>query len=171
LSLHERSSDLLEHAELMTKNGFDVDHQICPEKTVTDYLSHLIDFAEALQVVPFAGGKAMAVSVRAAAGAPLVGLPVQALKQHLPGVDARVVSIYRGSRRLAVSGDTEIADGDEVLCLVDGRQVRPLIRQFRDFESPVKRLVIAGGGNIGLRVATRLQASRSVKVLEMSRKR
>src|SRR5690606_23031055 len=99
------------------------------------------------------------------------GLPVQALKRHLPGVDARVVSIYRGSRRLAVSGDTEIAAGDEVLCLVDGRHLRPLIREFRDFDSPVKRLVIAGGGNIGLRAATRLQASRSVKVLERSRKR
>lgn len=166
-----RSAEFLEHAELMTEEGFDVDHLISPEKTVTDALAQLIDFPEALQVVPFAGGKALAVAVRACAGAPLVGQPVRVLKKHLPQVDARVVSLYRGKRRLAVDGETEIAAGDEVLCLVDGRHVRALIREFRDFESPVKRLVIAGGGNIGLRVAQHLHRSRSVKVLETSRQR
>src|SRR5207342_2383871 len=68
-----RSGDYVMHPELFTSKNFAVNHVICPEQIVSDYLAKLIDFPEALQVLEFARGLVGLVSVRALEGGPLVG--------------------------------------------------------------------------------------------------
>ncbi|MDP1940269.1 MAG: NAD-binding protein, partial [Gallionella sp.] len=63
-----RSADFLARPELFNKDNFCVDFSICPEQILTDYITKLIEFPEALQVLRFSQGKASLVAVRAFAG-------------------------------------------------------------------------------------------------------
>ncbi|OVZ64815.1 Trk system potassium transport protein TrkA [Pigmentiphaga sp. NML080357] len=166
-----RSSEFLDHEELMGEDGFDVDHLICPERSVTSYIEKLVEIPEALQVVEFADGRVCAVTVRAAAGSPLAEQPIESLRDRLPGADVRIIAIFRNNRLVVPEGDTRIEPGDEVLFLANTRHVRHIIRELRESDKRVKRVMIAGGGNIGLRLARSISDHCDVKVIEHNRKR
>jgi trk system potassium uptake protein TrkA len=166
-----RSRSLLARPELLEESGFDVDFAICPEDIVTDYIAKLIEFPEALQVLEFADGRVTMVAVRAVEGGPLVGHPLRDLRQHIPKVDARVVAIFRGDQALVPDGDTVVQAGDEVFCIADTQHIREVMRELRKMDKPVRRLMIAGGGNIGLRLASALERDYQVKLIEFNKRR
>jgi trk system potassium uptake protein len=166
-----RATDYLNNARVLGSEGFDVDLAICPEQIITEYIAKLAEFPEALQVLDFAGGRVSLVAVRAFAGGPLVGHPLKELARHVPGVDPRVVAIFRGDRSVLPEGDTVIEAGDEVFCLAAAKDIRRVLRELRRLDRPVKRVMIAGGGNIGLRLALALERSYSVRVLEADKHR
>lgn len=166
-----RSSEFLDHEELMAEDGFDVDHLICPERSVTSYIEKLVEIPEALQVVDFAGGRVCAVTVRAGAGTRLADQPIENLSERLPGADVRIIAIFRNNRLVAPEGETRIEPGDEVLFLANTRHVRHIIRELRESDKRVKRVMIAGGGNIGMRLAQGISDQCDVKVIEQNRRR
>ena len=166
-----RSPEYQELPELMGDDGFCVDSLISPERSVTTYLHSLIEFPEALQVVEFAGGRVSVMAVRAGRDSPLLRRTVQDLRQVLPDVNARVIDILRGGRTLSPGRDVAIAPGDELLVVVDTRHARRIVRQLRE-EKSVRRVMIAGGGNIGLRLARQLaDEGYSVRIIERDPKR
>jgi trk system potassium uptake protein TrkA len=143
-----------------------VDVFISPEQLVTEYVERLIKYPGALQVLDFADGKVQLVGVRALRGGPLVGQYLRELPQHLPKAEARVVAIYRAGRGVAPQGDTVIQDDDEVFFLAARADIRRVMAELRKQDNPVKRVVIAGGGNIGLRLAKALEKTSQVKLIE-----
>ena len=166
-----RAPEFQEHPEITGDGGFYVDHLICPEQTVCDYVMKLIEFPEALQVLEFAGGRASLVAVRAYAGGPLVSHPIRDLRAAHPNIDMRVVAIFRNDRAIAPEGDTMIEPGDEVFLLAASEHIRTALSDLRRMDKPVKRIMIAGGGNIGLRLARRLGSAYQVKIIEANRTR
>jgi trk system potassium uptake protein TrkA len=166
-----RSRSILARPELLTDEGFAVDYAISPEDIVTEYITRLIEFPEALQVLRFADGRVTMVAVRAVEGGALVGHPLKDLRQHLSSVDARVVAIFRGDQAIIPDGDTVVRAGDEVFCIADTEHIRQVMRELRKMDKPVKRLMIAGGGNIGLRLAFALENDYSVRVIEHNKRR
>ncbi|NJD33614.1 MAG: Trk system potassium transporter TrkA [Betaproteobacteria bacterium] len=162
-----RSADYFEDKSLLDDAHFAVTHAICPEQEITDYIARLIEFPEALQVLEFAEGRVTLVCVRAYEGGLLVGKPITAMREHLPqGVDARIAAIFREHQSVDPEGKTIIEAGDEVFLLAATEFIRPLMRELRRMLKPVKRVMIAGGGNIGSRVAATLEADHEVKVIE-----
>jgi trk system potassium uptake protein TrkA len=93
------------------------------------------------------------------------------LPQHLPKAAARVVAIYRAGRSVPPEGDTVIEDGDEVFFLAARNDIRRVMNELRKQDDPVKRVVIAGGGNIGFRLARTLEKSSQVKLIERDLRR
>jgi trk system potassium uptake protein TrkA len=166
-----RSRSILARPELLSDEGFAVDYAISPEDIVTESITRLIEFPEALQVLDFADGRVTMVAVRAVEGGPLVGHPLKDLRQHLTNVDARVTAIFRGDQAIIPDGDTVVKAGDEVFCIADTRHIRQVMRELRKMDKPVKRLMIAGGGNIGLRLALALEADYQVKIIEFNKRR
>ncbi len=166
-----RAPEFLEHPEITGEGGFYVDHVICPEQTVTDYVLKLIQFPEALQVLEFAEGRVDLVAVRAYAGGPLVSRPIRELRTAHPTIDMRVVAVFRDDRSIRADGDTLIEPGDEVFLLAASEHLRTALSDLRRMDKPVRRVMIAGGGNIGLRLARALGSDYQVKVLEASRQR
>ena len=166
-----RATDYLANERVLGEEGFDVDLSICPEQVLTDYIVKLVEFPEALQVLDFAGGKVSLVAVRAYSGGPLVGHPLKDLRRHMPRIDARIVAIFRGDRSIVPDGDSVIETGDEVFCLAASEHIREVMRELRRMDRPVKRVMIAGGGNIGLRLAMALEDRYSVRVIEHNKRR
>jgi len=162
-----RAADYLDDRGLLDDDYFAVTHAICPEQEITDYIVRLIEFPEALQVLEFAEGRVTLVCVRAYDGGLLVGKPIKAMREHLPqGVEARIAAIFREHQPVDPDGNTVIEAGDEVFVLAASEHIRPVMRELRRMLKPVRRVMIAGGGNIGARVAATLEADHEVKVIE-----
>lgn len=161
-----RGADFQDHPELVGEGAFSVDHLIVPEKTVTDYVAKLVEFPEALQVLEFADGRVSLIAVRAHAGGLLLSKPIREIRSHIPNVDSRIVAIFRGERTVYPDGDTMIEPGDEVFFLAASEHIRTVMTELRKMDSPVRRVMLAGGGRIGLRLAKRLADRLDVRIIE-----
>ncbi|MEW6166120.1 MAG: Trk system potassium transporter TrkA [Pseudomonadota bacterium] len=167
-----RAMDYLREEKLFGADALPVDMRISPEQLVTDLIQRLIEYPGALQVVEFADGRVRLVGVKAYYGGPLVSRQLKELPAHLPGVDARVAAIYRRGRPIIPEGDTIIEAEDEVFFVAARDHIPKIIAELRRLDKPVKRVMLAGGGNIGLRLARALESSKiQVKIVEKIKER
>ncbi len=166
-----RSQEYLQNPELFTPDAIPVDVLISPEQLVTDYIAQLIAYPGALQVLGFAEGKVQLVGVKAYYGGPLVGHELRTLREHMPGVPTRVAAIYRRDRAIIPEGDTVIEADDEVFFIAASKNIRAVMSELRRLEKPAKRVIIAGGGNIGKRLAEALENLYQVKIIEQDFRR
>ncbi|MFS1523697.1 Trk system potassium transporter TrkA [Microbulbifer sp. 2304DJ12-6] len=163
-----RAASYLRYPQLFNTEAIPIDVLISPEQLVSDYIARLMEHPGALQVLDFADGRVQLVTVLAIQGGPLVGHQLRYLREHMPKVDTRVAAIYRRNRPIIPQGDTVIEAGDEVFFIAARADIRAVMSELRRLEHGYKRVVIAGGGNIGLRLASRLENRYSVKIVEQS---
>lgn len=166
-----RAADYEDHPQLLDDSNFAVDHSICPEQIVTDYIRKLIEYPEALQVLEFADGMLTMIAVRAFEGGMLVGKPLNTIPLRLPNIDARIAAIFRHDQPIVPTGDTVIESGDEVFIIAASTHIRRVMTELRRMDKPIRRVIIAGGGNIGLRLAKAIEKTVAVKLIERDRRR
>lgn len=172
-----RSSGFDAGGPLAGPEGFAV-NIICPEASLTRYIAKLIEYPEAMQVRLFAGGRACLVATRAMPGAPMVGKTIATVRESIPDVAMRLVAIYRRfpeepDRFVPCSGSTRIEPGDEVFVLAAQEHIpfvlASLHRRPNQPARPVRRVMVAGGGEVGLRLAQELanqEGGFNVKLIE-----
>ncbi|WP_116368473.1 Trk system potassium transporter TrkA [Parahaliea mediterranea] len=164
-----RSPNYLAHQEqLFNPANVPVDVIIGPEQLVTKNIRQLIANPGALQVLDFADGKVQLVAVRAYYGGPLVGQELQEIRKHMPKVDTRVAAIFRQDRPILPEGSTVIEVDDEVFFIAARQHIRAVMSELRKVDKPYKRVMIAGGGNIGATLAQSIDSQYQVKVIEKS---
>jgi trk system potassium uptake protein TrkA len=161
-----RAVEYLSCPQLFSPDALPIDVLISPEQLVTQYIKRLIEHPGALQVLDFADGKVRLVGVRSYYGGPLVGQELRTLREHMPGVQTRVAAIFRRGRAILPEGDTVIEAGDEVFFVAARKNIRAVMSELRRLEKPVKRIMMAGGGNIGKRLAQALEGRYQVKIIE-----
>ncbi|WJW75627.1 Trk system potassium transporter TrkA [Thiohalobacter sp. IOR34] len=161
-----RSAEYLNQPKLFSQEALPIDVLISPEQLVTEYVEHLIEHPGALQVLDFADGRVQLVAVRAYHGGPLVGHELRELREHMPNIDARVAAIFRRGKPIIPEGDTVIEVGDEVFFIAARENIRAVVSELRELDKPVKRVILAGGGNIGLALAESLEKRYQVKLIE-----
>lgn len=167
-----RSQEYLRHkAQLFQSQEIPVDHFIAPEQLVTQYVIRLIEYPGALQVVEFAEGRVSLVAVKAYYGGPLVGNALSALRDHMPDVETRVAAIFRRGKAIRPQGTTIIEADDEVFFVADTRHIRTVMAELQRLERDYKRIIIAGGGNIGLWLAKALEKTHQIKLIERNPER
>ena len=161
-----RSYEYVSYQGLFKKEAIPIDVIISPEQIVSNSIYRLVEQPGALQVLDFAGGEVQLVAVRAYYGGPLVGQELRFLRKHMPNIDTRVAAIYRRNRAIVPKGSTVIEADDEVFFIAAKSDIRAVMSELRRLERPYKRIVIAGGGNIGLSLALQLEKNYSIKVIE-----
>ena len=166
-----RSVEYLRHPRLFAQEALPVDVIISPEQLVTDYIERLIEYPGALQVLDFADGRVQLVAVHAYYGGPLVGHELRDLREHMPGIEARVAAIFRKGKAITPEGDTIIEMDDEVFFVAARKHIRSVMGELRKMDKPVKRVILAGGGNIGMRLAAAIENSYHVRIIEHNIKR
>jgi trk system potassium uptake protein TrkA len=166
-----RSADYMKAKKLFTQDAIPVDVRISPEQLVCEYIEQLILYPGALQVLEFANGRVRLVGARADRNGLLVGQRIAALRQHIPNTEGRIAAIYRNGKSIAPEGDTMIEEGDEIFFVAARQDVRVFMSEMRKLEDPVRRVVIAGGGNIGVRLALALEKTNNVKIIERDPRR
>ena len=167
-----RSPEFQDDSPLLGKTGFGVDKVICPEQSVTAYIRKLIEYPEALQVLEFAHGLVSLIAVRAVAGGPLVRHRLAEIPQLVPGTPMRIMAIYRQDTVLPhLDGTTQIDPGDEVFVLAATEHIRTVLGALRARDQPVKRVMVAGGGKVGLRLPREIHRDYQIKIIEPLRQR
>jgi trk system potassium uptake protein TrkA len=162
-----RAAAYTDKAKLFHREHSPVDVLISPELLLTQYISRLIEYPGATQVMDFANGRAQLVATDAEAGGLLVGQKLYTLRQHMPGrSDARVAAIYRQGNLILPKGETVIEENDLVFFLAARRHIPAVMKELRPMDSPIRRVILAGGGNIGKNLARQLERDHHVKIIE-----
>ncbi|MCB1842820.1 MAG: Trk system potassium transporter TrkA [Halioglobus sp.] len=161
-------SYLKEQDKLFGRENIPVDVIIGPEQLVTQAIQRLISNPGALQVLDFADGLVQLVAVRAVYGGPIVGQELRTIRKHMPKVDTRVAAIFRQNRPIIPEGTTVVEAGDEVFFIAAKNDIRAVMAELRKIDKPYKRVMIAGGGNIGATLAQNIERKYQVKIIERS---
>ena len=166
-----RAAEYMNAKKLFAQDAIPIDVRISPEQLVCEYIEQLILYPGASQVLDFADGRARLVGVIADRDGLLVGQRIATLKDHIPNTEGRIAAIYRQGKAMLPDGDTVIQEGDEVFFIADRKDIRVFMSEMRRLEDPVRRVVIAGGGNIGVRLALALEQTNQVKIIERDQSR
>ncbi|MFN4362147.1 MAG: Trk system potassium transporter TrkA [Hylemonella sp.] len=166
-----RSPEFAEGDALLSKNGFAVDHVICPEESVMRYIHQLIDYPEALQVLSFADGRVCLAAVRVTGSSILANRTIAEFRERLPVAQMRVVALYRMDTEMPADAGTRVLPGDEIFVLAAADQIRLVLAALHNLDQPVQRVMIAGGGKVGLRLARSLVNQCQVKLIEQNAQR
>jgi trk system potassium uptake protein len=166
-----RSRAYLLHDGLFAESSIPIDVIISPEQLVTRYIMRLLEYPGSLQVLDFADGKVQLVAVKAYYGGPMVGVELQEIRKHMPKVDTRVAAIFRRGEAILPKADTVVEAGDEVFFIAAKDHILPVMSEMRRLDESYKRIMIAGGGNIGERLARAIESKYSVKIIEQSYQR
>lgn len=166
-----RAIDYLKHPRLFSSNGIPVDIVISPEQIVMNSICNLIEFPGVLQISEFANGLVRLFSVKIIADGTLTGKKIKILKERLVRGKTRVVAIFRHGVPLCVTGEATIETDDEVFFVAPHREVRSVLEELGKLEAPIKRIIIAGGGHVGKRLALALEDRHQIKIIEKDPRR
>lgn len=166
-----RSAEYMNAKKLFAQDAIPVDVRISPEQLVCEYIEQLILYPGALQVLEFANGRVRLVAAKVDKDGLLVGQKIASLKEHIPNTEGRIAAIYRHGKALEPTGETIIQEDDEVFFIAARQDIRVFMSEMRKLEEPVRRVVIAGGGNIGVRLAIALEQTNQVKIIERNPRR
>src|SRR5699024_11481333 len=102
---------------------------------------------------------------------PLIGRRLSELREHMPSVDTRVAALYPRNRAIVPTGHTIIEVDDEIFFIAAKNHIRAVMSELGRLETHYKRIIIAGGGNVGYRLALELEQRYTVKLIEHSPER
>jgi trk system potassium uptake protein TrkA len=84
----------------------------------------------------------------------------------MPTIEARIAAIYRHGQAILPEGDTVVEADDEVFFVAAAKNTLAVMSELRKLDKPFKRLMFAGGGHIGARLAKALESDYRVRVIE-----
>jgi trk system potassium uptake protein TrkA len=166
-----RAIDYLKNPKLFGPEGIPIDIVISPEQTVMESIRNLIELPGVLHISDFANGLVRLFSVKVAADGFLTGKKIKTLKGRLTEGKIRVAAIFRDGIPIPANGEATINADDEVFFFAPRLEVRRLLKDLGCLEKPIKRIIIAGGGHIGKRLAQALEKDHHVKIIEHDLKR
>lgn len=166
-----RSSDYLGYEKLFVQEALPVDVLISPEKLVSEYVQRLIGHPGALQVLEFAEGKVQLVAVRVTDESPLVNNRLSSVHDFNAAVQCSVVALFRDGLSVDIEQDLLVRSGDEIFFMAAANVAKSITGWLLGVDKPYRRVLLAGGGNIGLHLARALENKYRVKVIERSPER
>ena len=157
-------------ANLYTRDHMPIDVIISPEIEVARAVTRRLQVPGAFEMIPLVDGKVKLLGVRCDEECPIVNTPLRQLTQLFPELDMIIVGIMRDDLPIVPSADDQMLPGDEVYFVVDSDQVARAMATFGHDEPEARRLLIFGGGNIGLFLAREIERNHpwvNAKVIEM----
>jgi trk system potassium uptake protein TrkA len=152
-----------------------IDVIISPEVEVASGIERRLKTPGAFDTVPLAEGRVQLLGIHCNTGTcAIVGHPLRDLPTLLPDVGFVVLAIVRAGVAIVPKGQDRIERGDDVYVVAQADHVQPIMRFFGHEEEVARRVVIIGGGNVGLNLAKRIVQSApgtALRIIEHSRER
>jgi trk system potassium uptake protein TrkA len=161
-------------SNLYSRDHMPIDVIISPEIEVARAVTRRLEVPGAFEMIPLAEGKVKLLGVRCGEDCPIVNTPLRQLTQLFPELNIVVVGITRGDVPIVPSADDQMLPGDEVYFVVDSVQLPRAMAAFGHEETEARRILIGGGGNIGLFLAQEIEAQYpwvNAKIIEFDRDR
>lgn len=161
-------------SNLFTRDHMPIDVIISPEIEVARAITRRLQVPGALDVIPMAGDKVRLIGVRCDEDTPLINTPLRQLTVLFPDLNIVIIGIVRDGRPIVPTAEDQMLEGDEVYFVVDTEQVDRALAAFGREDREARRIVIFGGGNIGLFLAQQIEEAHpgaSVKIIEINKER
>ena len=147
--------------------AFDITDSIHPEHLLTEHVAGFLSYVRALQVLPFAHDKVRMVVAEAKADDWLVGKSLVQINAQLgETLDCQISAIYRNTRLIVPQPETVIEEGDEIAFMVDSKHMAAVMYVLFEYNQSNHRVMIAGGGNVGFRLAKKMEHKFNIKIIE-----
>ena len=163
-----------EWRDLFSRDNMPIDVIISPEIEVARAVIRRLQVPGASDMISFAEDLVRVVAVTIDPECPIIDTPLRQLTELFPDLHLRVFGMARGDKILTPSGDDQIFVGDEVYFAVESQHVTRAMAAFGHEEQEARRLVVIGGGNIGMFLSGELFAETqnlSLKLIEIDEKR
>ena len=143
---------------LFSREHMPIDVIISPEIEVARAVTRRLEVPGAFEMIPLAEGRVKLVGVRCGEGCPLINTPLRQLTQIFPDLNTVIIGLTRQGRAIIPTADDEMQAGDEAYFVVDSEQLPRAMAAFGHEEPEARRLLIFGGGNIGLFLAKQVES-------------
>jgi trk system potassium uptake protein len=161
-------------ADLFSRDHLPIDVIISPEIEVARAISRRLQVPGAFDMIPLADGMVKVIGVVCGAHCPIINAPLRQLTGLFPELSIEVMAIIRGDRHIIPCSDDQMLAGDEVYFACDHQHVARAMAAFGHEEREARRVIIMGGGNIGLCLAEEIESKHpnvSARIIELDRKR
>lgn len=161
-------------SHLFSRDRLPIDVIISPEIEVARAITRRLQVPGAIEVIPLAGDRVRLIGVRCTQDTPLVNTPLRQLTVLFPDLNIVVIGIVRKGRAIVPTAEDRMLPGDEVMFVADTRHMARAMAAFGHEEAEARRIVVFGGGNIGLCLAQQIEALPSgvtCKMIEQDRAR
>jgi len=171
-----RSQEFLDGkwSKLYNKSNLPIDVIISPEIEVAKSLFRRLEAPGALDNVPFAEGKIKVLEIAVEKNCPIIDLSLKNLTEKFPDFKANIVGTVRDGKFIFLKKTDKLIDGDKAYVVVSSDQITQILKAFGHEEKPAKKILIVGGGNIGLNLAKFLESGfegARVKIIEKNKER
>ena len=160
------------YGDLFGSKNLPIDVVISPEREVAEAALQRLAAPAAFDTESFMGGKAQLLGIALDDDCPVLHTPLRQLSDLFSTLRAIVVGVRRDERLFAPNPDDQLAAGDQIYVFAVTEDVNRTLEIFGKTTRKQERIVIVGGGNVGLAVAHALEARTDrvrVKMIEMNR--
>ena len=171
-----RSQEILEGkwSKLYNKSNLPIDVIISPEAEVAKSLFRKLEAPGALDNVPFAGDKIKVLEISVNKDCPIINTALKNLTEKFPNFKANILSAVRKDKFVFLKKNDQLLEGDKAYVVVSTDQLTQILKIFGHEEKTAKKILIVGGGNIGLNLAKLLESNfdgARVKIIEKNKER
>mgnify|MGYP006083484655 CR=1 FL=1 len=171
-----RTKDFLDGkwSKLYNKSNIPIDVIISPEIEVAKSLFRKLEAPGALDNVPFADGKVKMLEISIEIGCPIINTPLKKLTEKFPNFKANILGAVRNEKFIFLKKNDVMQEGDNVYVVVSSDQLNQILKAFGHEEKTSTKILILGGGNIGLHLAKMLEANfdgARIKIIEKNKQR
>lgn len=159
---------------MFSREHLPIDVIISPEMAVGEMVLRRLALPGAFEAINFVDDQVIVLGITCEEECPVVNTPLEQLTELFPDLAAVVIGIMRGGRLFVPHGSDQMLVGDDVYLAAERSQAERTLSIFGHDEKEARRIVIAGGGNVGFYVANKLEELQSrtqVKIIETSRER
>jgi len=157
---------------LFDKEHLDIDLIINPDHEVVEMILKLMEVPGVVEVMDFAEDQVRMVGLPLPPGSPLVGKSLADLRELYPKSRILIVAIKKGDRVFIPKGQDILAANDLLFLVIPKKNTQEALEGFGNRHPPIKRVMILGGGLIGLELAKSLEERGiQVKIIEQNETR
>lgn len=167
-----RNDDYAPYREKMARNIVDISLVINPEAEVVRSILRIVQAPDVEQIHDLAGDRIKMAGMRLPAESALNGLKLLQLPEKIEKNRLIVAAIVREAQLIIPKGKDLLQAGDFVYFVCANKDLAQILKLFGSAGTPVRNVMIVGGGKIGFSLASRLDNKHfNVKVIEMDPRR
>jgi trk system potassium uptake protein TrkA len=145
------------YSNLFSSEHMLIDVVISPEIEVARSIARRLKVPGAIEMIPLAGDTVRLTGVRCKDTCPILNTPLRQLTQLFPDLNIVVVGIIRDGKAFVPAADDSMLPHDEVYFVVETAKIARAMSAFGYEDSEARRLLIFGGGNIGMFLAQEIE--------------
>ena len=150
--------------DLFTRGGLPIDMVISPEIAVGDAVLQRIRTPGALTTASFAKGEIKLFGFEVGPDSPVLDTALDQFSDLFPDLEARVVGIGRGKTLFAPRSNDRLLEHDRAYLTVQDAHADRIKRILNKDYKQAKHIVIIGGGNIGVYLASKIEEELGARV-------